>query len=316
MNKSNRFANFCARVVNKEFFANTKARFKGKLGQAFLATLISVLPFAAIIFAAAWLTQLVHGLFGIILILAIVLFGNMQVGHIKFIRKLNEGDEAPSIKLLFSGFTGKNMIMYTFLGIIVFLIYLFSGILLFVPLLFAIGSYSMVFYFVEHHDYDHYLDALSTSAKQMKRHRVNMYAYKLWFYLAYILSLALFLFLLLCVDQIATVSVSIMLMVVLHVLLYLLFSFITTIYSLCNFNYFIEVLDYNDRKRAKAMPEVKETVKKEEELVKVSAEEQKVEKPAVKKAAPKTTTKTTTAKTTTAKKTTATKAKPAAKKED
>ncbi len=299
-----------------EFFANTKARFKGKFGQAFLATLISVLPFAVIIFAAAWLTQLVHGLFGIILVIAIVLFGNMQVGHIRFIRKLTEGEEKPSLKILFSGFVGKNIIMYAFLGIIVFLIYIFSGILLFVPLLFAIGSYSMVFYFVEHHNYDHYLDALSTSAKKMKRHRVNMYAYKLWFYLAYVLALALFLFVLLCLSQIEVLSVSIILMIVWHILFYVLFSYITTIYGFCNFNYFVEVLDYHERKKATATPEVNTTEEKEEKkLEKVSAEEVKEEKIQEKKPAKTATAKTTT-KTTATKSATVSKSKKTEKLED
>ncbi len=264
----------------KEFFANTKARFRGKLGTAFLATLISVFPFAVILIGAAWLSAVVHGLFAVVAIVALVIFGNMQVGHIRFMRELSSSDSRPNYGLLFSGFTGKNMLMYLFLGIVLFVIYLFSTILFVVPVFFAIGAFSMVFYFVEHHDYDNFLDALSTSEKRMRRQKGNMFAYKGIFYIVYLLAFVVLAIALVFISRIEATMVMVLLNIITCVLFYVLFSLVTAIYSMCNHNFFAEVLDYAERRAArKAATNIvapRTDVKPEEEkLEKVQAVEEK-----------------------------------------
>ncbi len=285
-----------------DFFANTKERFHGKRG-IYLATLISVLPFMALIFAAAWLSQLVHGLFAIILVVAVVFVGNMQVGHIRYVREVAEGKN-PSLKILFSGF-GKNMLFYLYLGIVMFIIYVISTVLFIIPLFYAIGAFSMVFYFAEHHNYDNFLDALSTTQKRMRKQKANMFAYKVMFYIFYVLATALFFIALVMLLRIDSAVTRVLLIIVLHVLYYLLFSYITSLFSMCNFNFFIEVLDYHERKSKKDIPveiEENKAEEKQEQIAKVSATDEP------KKEVKATTTKT--AKTSATTKTSTTKAEP------
>ncbi|MBQ4558212.1 MAG: hypothetical protein IJA61_02405 [Clostridia bacterium] len=284
-----------------EFFANTRAKFKGKFGYAFLGTLISVLPFAAILAAAAWLSTLVSWLFATILVFALALVGIMQVGHIRFIRELAESDNAPSLKVLFSGFKKETVLNYLFLGAVMTVIYLFSAALFVIPLLVVVALYSMVFYFVEHHKYDNYLEALRMTRIRMRRQKSHMYAYKSIFFLAYFVLIVLFVVPFIFSLRIENMAVQVLLIVLEHGLLYLGFSFITTFYSFANNNFFAEVLDYHEKKAIKtAKPEIEE---KKEEVA-----EEKIEKVEKKPAAKRTTTATkTTTKTTAAKKTTATK---------
>ncbi len=276
----------------KEFFANTKASFKGKCGSAFLATLISVLPFAIILISAAWLSQYVHALFGIIAVIALVLFGNMQVGHIRYMRALATSEEKPSYKLLFSGFGGKYALSYLFLGVVLAFIYIFATILFIVPLFLAIGAFSMVFYFVEHHNYDNFLDALSVSEKRMRRQKANMFAYKAIFYIVYFFLFALFAVGLVYIAKIEITYLMVIAMVVLHIAFVALFVYITELLSMCNYNFFEEVLEYHERKsraKAQAVPEIKEEEPKAEDvkLEKVEADNKAEEEPKAKKTSKK-----------------------------
>ena len=267
----------------KAFFSNTSARFKGKVGIAFMATLISVFPFVAILFGAAWLSQLVHGLFAVLSVFALVCVGCAEVGHIRFIRML-ANDEHPSLAVLFSGFREKNTLFYLFLGVVLFVIYLISGILLLVPLFFAIAAFSMVFYFVEHHKYDNILDALSVTSKRMMKHRWSMYTYKLVFYILYTLLFIAYVVALVFLLSIESLAVCVGAIVILHIIFFVVFSYITTLFSFSNYNFFMEELEYHERTSKKAvMPEVpvqEEEKKQEVTLEKVSIAEAPKKAPA------------------------------------
>ncbi|MBE5735493.1 MAG: hypothetical protein E7361_03515 [Clostridiales bacterium] len=279
----------------KEFFANTKKRYSGKFGPAFFATIISLLPFAIIFALSAWLAVKVNTLFAIIALVAIVIFGNMQIGHIRFMRELAVSDTRPKYSLLFSGFTGKNMLMYMFLGVVIFVIYLFSAIFLIVPLFFAIGAFSMVFHFVEHHNYDNFLDALSTSEKRMRRQKGNMFAYKALFYIAYFVIAVLLAIAVVYIGRIEATLVATLLTCLVIVLLFIAFSAVFTIFSMCNHNFFAEVLDYAERRARRTSMVVETTVQPkadEAKLEKVQSQPKSVApKATAKKPAPKTTKK-------------------------
>ncbi len=260
----------------KEFYANTDERFKGKFGYAFLATMITILPFAIILFGAAWLSRSCHWLFGCLAVIALVLVGCMQVGHIKFLRKLTE-EENPSLKILFSGFTKKYFLMNLFLGIVMFFIYLISTILFVAPLIWAIGAFSMTFYFAVHHKYDNFLDALSTCYKRMKGHRANMFVYKFICYIIYFVLFVVFAIGIVFGLRFANPAVSILLLVLFHIVFFVLFSLITTWFSLCNYNFFIEVIDYNERKSKKAKQEINSADETGDKLAKVETAEESTE---------------------------------------
>ena len=260
----------------KEFYANTNERFKGKFGYSFLATMITLLPFAIILFGAAWLSSSCHWLFGCLAAIALVLVGCMQVGHIKFTRKLAE-DENPSLKVLFSGFTKKYFLMNLFLGIVMFFIYLISTILFVAPLFWAIGAFSMTFYFAVHHKYDNFLDALSTCYKRMKGNRANMMVYKMICYFIYIALGIVFALGIIFALSLTNAALSICLLVLFHIVFFVLFSLITTWFGLCNYNFFVEVIDYNERKSRKAKPELVAEAKDDKQLDKVETTESSTE---------------------------------------
>ena len=279
------------------FYSNTKERFKGLFGKAFVATMITVFPFIAVLFAAGWLTQLISGMFSVVAFLALVGYACAQVGHIRYIRELASGQK-PSYKVLFSGFAEIKTPMYLFLGIVLFIIYLIAGLLLIVPLFFAIGAFSMVFYFVEHHQYETILDALSTTEKRMRRQKGNMFAYKFMFYIVYAVLIIVFLIGVFALSQIAVPVVSIISIVALHILFFVLFSIVTTYYSFCNYNFFMEVLEYHERMGkkpvSKEIPEREKQEAKEDKITKVSVEEPVIKKVSATKKPTTTAKKTTT----------------------
>ncbi len=284
-----------------QFFANTKKRYQGKYGSAFVATLITMLPFAIIFGISAWLAIKVNTLFSIGALLAVIIFGSMQTGHIRYMRELATSDSKPKLSLLFSGFVGKNVLLYMFLGVVLFIIYLFSAIFLIVPLFFAIGAFSMVFYFVEHHEYDNFLDALSTSEKRMRRQKGNMFAYKGIFYLVYFIMLVVVTIALVFIAKIEATVVATLLTCLVLVVFYVAFCAIQAFGSMCNHNFFAEVLDYHERKakrntvvvEAKPQPKAEET-----KLEKVQAQPKVAPKAPAKTATTKAPAKRTTTKTT------------------
>ena len=208
----------------------------------------------------------------------------MQVGHIRYMRELATSTNKPSFKLLFSGFTGKNILMYMFLGIVLLVIYLFSAVFFVVPLVFAIGAFSMVFYFVEHHDYDNFLDALSTSQKRMRKQHGNMFAYKGIFYIAYLLLLLLFASALVLIARIEATVVMTLLTILACVLFYVVISLVIALSSMCNHNFFAEVLDYAERRaNRKATIAVQETKAEDVKLEKVETEPKKTVRKTTKK---------------------------------
>lgn len=270
-----------------DLIETTGKKLKGKLGKAFLATLILVAPIMACIFSFYLIP------------VAVLLFGVLQTGYIRYIRDLID-DKQPSLKIIFSEFSNPGVEIL--LGTILICMFALGTILVILPAIILIALYSMSFYFAENKKSNSPLDAMKHSRVHMRGNYTNMFSFKVLYWLVYVL---------LIVFGLAGVIISFKLWANYKVLSIVVFAvdfiFTTLLWSLTSTYYntscelfFRELLVYNG--------EVKEEKQVEiiEEPVELKTEEEKVVKAPVKR----TSTAKTSTKKSTATKSTSTKATP------
>ena len=259
----------------------TFAKLKGKWCKAFLATVIMVAPLMLCSFT-------VYGL-----VAAVLLFGVFQVGYIRYMRALID-DQNPSFALIFSEF--NEPWMEIFLGSILISLYVVGGVLFVIPGVIMVALFSMSMFLAEYKKSKTPVDAMKNSAKYMRGSYTHMFAYKVLFWLVYIV-------LLLCVG-IGVVFVvklwanykvwSILLLVLLYVATTVVWSLITMYYHVANELFFRELLLYANHREQENNKDKKVVIIEEENSEPVVEEKTVEEKPAqVKKPAVR---KTTTAK--------------------
>lgn len=257
----------------------TFALLKGKFGIAFIGALVYLAPMAllSLIPYAGWP-------------LAIIAFGYLTEGYISFIKEVLY-DKEPKLYTIFK--PNENIATVTFLGVILVL-FLALGLTLFIiPGVLVILYYSMSLHVIEDEKSQSVMETLKKSASLMNGKKTFMISYKIFYYLAYALSILLFGFLFLLNDVLYGVLpvLSVALLVLLIVFAVIWFAVITTYFVTSNTIFYDTILAEKPAKKAgKAKPEV--------------AEENVVVKPEVKKAPAKKATpakKTTTTKKTTKK---------------
>jgi len=260
-------------------------KLKGKMKQAFLATLIMVSPLMLCCFT-------VYGI-----VAAAMLWAVFQVGYIRYMRALIN-DENPSYTLIFSEFSEPWLEI--FLGSILISSYLVGLVLLAIPGILLIGFFSMSLFFSEYKKAKTPIEAMKYSAKYTRGNITNMFAFKVIFWALYLVVLGLGIFGVLGVVKLwANYKVlAIIILVLLYVLVTLVWSVITMYSHATSQLFFKELLFYADEDNDK-------TEEKEVNIIQEQPIEQPVEKKEVVEKTPaKTTTKTTTKRATTTSSTT------------
>lgn len=269
-------------------------KLKGNMLKAFLATLIVVSPLMLCCFT-------VYGI-----VAAVMLWAVFQVGYIRYMRALLNG-ENPSYAVLFSEFTAPWLEI--FLGAILISMYLVGMVVFVIPGIILVGLFSMTVFFSEYKNAKTPFEAMGYSSKYMRGNIMNMFAFKVLFWAAYLMVMVIGLLGVLGVIKLwANFKIwSILLLIIIYVLTTLAWSFITVYYHATTELFFNELLVYADRKNKTVVEEKQVEVTEEQPQEKVV--EEKPKKVVARKPATKTTDSTakttkSTAKPTTVKKTT------------
>ena len=278
-----------------ELIENTFKNLKGKVGKAFLATLLLVAPVMLCVFSVYLIP------------LAVLLFGVVQTGYIRYMRDLLN-DKQPSLKLVFGEFTNPGLEIL--LGTMLISMFVVGGVVLIVPGIILVALYSMSFYFAENKKSITPMDAMKQARVHMKGNHTNMFSYKVWYWLLYVLLIILGLVgVMVALNLWAEYkALTILIYAVDFIFITLAWTMVSVFYNASNELFFRELLVYSGEDKEKTVEVKAEPVK---EIV-----EEVAEKPVKKstKAPVKKTTATTTKKTTTTKATgTKATAKPATK---
>ena len=287
------------------------SKLKGAWGRVFLASLIYIAPLVlfCLIPYAGWA-------------ISVALFGYLTLGYLNFMQQTLKGNN-PSFKVLFVQPEYFPAIM---LGIIMAVGTLLGLVLFIVPGVLMIGYYSMSLFVLNEERISNVTDTLNVTARQMNGNKTALFAYKVVFYLFYVLVAAVAAICALFISGLyaSHLALGVVLTIVLVLAVIVLFAIITMYFYSANCMFYEEVVskvDYSDyqlktEKTVNAettestekvvettepkVEEVKENTEVEaepkEEVVEEKAEEKVEEKP---KTAKKTTAKKTTTKKTT-----------------
>ena len=277
-----------------ELIENTGKSLKGKFGKAFLGTLILIAPIMACIFSVYLIP------------LAILLFGVLQTGYIRFIRDLID-DKQPSYKLILSEFTNPGLEIL--LGTLLICMFVLGGVVLIFPAIILIGIYSMSFYFAEKKKLTTPFDAMKQSRLHMKGNVTNMYSFKALYWVAYVI-LFVFGFTGVAIAYNLWADYKVLAIVVFaidFIFTTLIWAVVSTYYNTSIELFFRELL-VNDNVSKEETAEVKEeTIQKEEPVQEAEEPVEEVKTEPVKKQPAKAPAKKTTGAKTTTTKSTATK---------
>lgn len=294
-------------------------KLKGSWGRVFLATLIYVAPLVlfCLIPYAGWA-------------ISVALFGYLTIGYINFMQQTLKG-EKPSFKVLYAQPEYMPAIM---VGIIIAIGTMLGLLLFIVPGILVIGYYSMSLFVLNEEKIVNVTDTLNVAARQMNGNKTALFAYKVVYYLFYVLVGAVSAVCEMFISSLYTsnLALGVVLTILLVLVFIVLFAIITMYFYASNCVFYeevvrkVEVTDYQLKSEknvvkmedvakaeetnteAKVEEKVEEPVVEEEKVEETAKTEEKVEKPVKKTPAKRTTAKkstTTTAKKTTAKKTTA-----------
>ena len=259
-------------------------KLKGKFGKAFVGTLVAFAPLLILTIAVPYYIGLA---------LSVLLFGVVQTGYIRFMRSLMNG-ENPSLKVLYSEF--KTGWLETFLGTAMIIMFLLGGILFIVPGIVLYGFFGMSLFVAEKEKCSDFSAALKSTKEKMNKNIVSMYAYKLFFWILYLVLIAGVLLGYIGVVALAksNLILAILVAVVGVLVLIILYSILNAYYHAANETFFQEVLYYNDQNKnenqeIKVVEEAKVEAPKAEAKVEVPAEKVAPKAPA-KKAPAKTAT--------------------------
>ncbi len=244
----------------------------GKKSKAFLGAFFYLLPilgFCAIPYAG-WA-------------IGIILFGFLTPGYINFMKLLLDG-ENPKYDVIFRG---KGDIMASiFLGILLAGGMILGSALLIVPGMIFASFYSMSFYFLNEDKITTVFGSMENCAKNMNGNKTNMFAYKVIFYIYYIIIA-------LCCGALAFLVWALCdilwLAVIFYIILAIGFILLTSLCTMflysANYLFYEEVIAYREAKKARAAKTVeKEATKTEVVVEEKPAEEKPAEAPAKKPA--------------------------------
>ena len=272
-------------------------------GRAFLATLMYVTPLILLLFVpyAGWAVS-------------ILIFGWLTNGYISYMKKLLN-NENPSFAIIFT--TVKEFAQATLIGVIMCVGTILGSLIFIVPGIMIIGYYSMSLFVLDEEAITGVSDSLNLASKKMEGNKTAMFAYKVIYYLLYVivgLAFAIaFLFIakLYSTQQALAICLGILDVIVAIILI----SIITVYFYASNVVFYNEIVrekqvsyevkrpvegtDVKELNIVETEPAVTEEVKVEEPKTEVAPEATEVKKPAAKKPA--------------AKKATTTQTKPAAK---
>lgn len=285
-------------------------KLKSCFGRAFLATLMYVTPLILLLFVpyAGWA-------------ISILLFGWLTNGYISYMKKLLN-NENPSFAIIFT--TVKEFAQATLIGVIMCVGTILGSLIFIVPGIMIIGYYSMSLFVLDEEAITGVSDSLNLASKKMDGNKTAMFAYKVIYYLLYVIIGLAFAVAFLFIAKLYTTqqALAIGLGVIDVVVAIVLIALVTVYFYASNVVFYNEIVREKavnyDVKRPVEGTDVKElNIVTSEEKVEEKVEEQanepvveqvsEVKKPAAKKPAAK---KATTAKATTTK-TAATEAKPA-----
>ena len=256
-------------------------KLKGKFGKAFVGTLVAFAPLLILAVVVPYYIGFA---------LSVLLFGVVQTGYIRFMRALMNG-ENPSLKEIYSEV--KTGWLETFLGTVMIVMFLLGGVLFIVPGVILYGYFGMGLFVAEKEKCASLGVALKSTKEKMDKNIMSMYAYKLFFWIFYIILIAGVLLGYIGVLALAETNVVLAVLVGIVGLLVVvvLYSILNAYYHAANETFFQEVLYYEDKKKTtRKKVNVVEEVKPE--VVEPKAEEkQPAAKQPVKKAPAKKTTK-------------------------
>lgn len=149
-------------------------------GRLMLGTAVFLLPFfvcgaMCLVFRAVW----AYVAFAMI---ALVLYGPMQVGYTRYCTSVYAG-EKPCVLAIFKAFNIKTVAFLALFGCMLILLYALGLILLIFPVLVVIAFFSMTTFYIA--KYDCHLDAFKMCFARMRRNRITMMSYKAVFYLLF-----------------------------------------------------------------------------------------------------------------------------------
>lgn len=237
-----------SQVLGTDLIKQTFQALKGKFGLAFVGAICFLAPLAilSLIPYVGW-------------IIAVVAFGYLAEGYISFLKEVLY-NKSPKLYTIYK--PHKNLGTVIFLGVVLALLILLGLTFFIVPGILVILYYSMSLHVVEDEKSQSVMETLKKSASLMHGHKTTMASYKIFYYLAYALSVLLFGVLFLLNDTLYTILpfLSVIILVVLIVSVVLLFAFITTYFITNNVIFYDNILTKKDK--APKAPAKKDTTSK------------------------------------------------------
>ena len=219
-------------------------RVAGKFGKALLGTLCFVGPLLAILMASIIIAPLfnIYWLIAIAACVDIALFGPMEIGYIRFMRKLSMGEKVcvGEIYKHFNTFPVAFMI-----AVSMTLIYFVCSMLLVFPLIIALMFYSMIWFVVERYNTKTVSEGLQVTKNLIARNRTSMMAYKSLFYLLYVLLFTVFggVVVWTVLNMSKGIALAVTACVITCLLVILLYAIITVFFHYCNTVLFDEAIE-------------------------------------------------------------------------
>lgn len=217
------------------------SKLKGVWGKGFLGTLMYVTPIIALLFVpyVGWA-------------LAIAVFGWLTAGYVSFMKGLLKGDN-PSYAMIFT--TVHEFAQATLIGVILCCGTILGLVIFIIPGIIIVGFYSMSFFVLDEQAITSVSDTLNLSSMKMEGNKTSMFAYKVIYYLLYVIvaliALVAFIFIARLYDTHQALAIC---LGVVDLLVSLVLVSIVTLYF-----YASNVVFYNEIVRQKA---VEYTVKK------------------------------------------------------
>lgn len=231
-----------------DLIGSTGSKLAGKKGKAFLGSFFYLLPMLGIcaIPYAGWA-------------IGILLFGFLTPGYINFMQSLLK-NENPKYEVIFRG--KGDIIASILLGIVLAGGMILGTALAIIPGMFFAVYFSMSFFFLNEKDITNVFGSMGNCAKNMKGNLVNLFSYKVIFYIYYVITtlacaaLAFMVWALLDILWLA---------IILYIIIALAFIVLTALCTMffytANCIFYEEVIAYQEEKKARSVKTIeKETV--------------------------------------------------------
>lgn len=259
------------------------AKLKGVWGKGFLGTFMYVTPLIALLFVpyVGWA-------------LSIAVFGWLTAGYVEFMKGLLKG-ENPKYARIFN--TVHEFAQATLIGVILCCGIVLGLVVFIIPGVIIIGYYSMTFFVLDEQAITGISDSLNLASLKMEGNKTAMFAYKVVYYLLYLIVAAIalvtviFLLKLYGTQQVLAICLAVVDVLVILVLL----SIVTLYFYASNVVFYNEIVrqklvEYSVKKPVEGTDLNELNVKSATEVAPVATEakvEEKVEEKAAKPAAKK-----------------------------